>query len=154
MAEPGFNYRLSDIQCALGTSQLTRLDRLVATRLELAAHYCARLAGLAPAIVPVSVRPEADPAWHLFVVLIDFAAIGMTRGALMRELSAQGIGTQVHYNPVYAQPYYRERYGEMRLPGAEAYYERCLSLPLFPGMTMDDVDRVVSALRAIVEGKR
>ena len=79
-------------------------------------------------------------------VLIDFEAAGTTRAAVMAALKAKGIGTQVHYIPVHRQPYYRSRYGELELPGAEAWYARCLSLPLFPAMADADVDRVVEAL--------
>jgi dTDP-4-amino-4,6-dideoxygalactose transaminase len=84
------------------------------------------------------------------VALIDFEAAGTDRGTVMRELLARGIGTQVHYLPVHLQPYYRERYGRQHLPGAERYYARCLSLPLFPAMEDADVDRVVTALEQIV----
>jgi dTDP-4-amino-4,6-dideoxygalactose transaminase len=79
-------------------------------------------------------------------VLIDFESIGRTRADLMRTLAARGIGTQVHYIPVNRQPYYRHRYGEIVLPGAEAYYRRVLSLPFFVGMAESDVDRVVATL--------
>jgi dTDP-4-amino-4,6-dideoxygalactose transaminase len=81
-------------------------------------------------------------------VLIDFAGAGRTRAQVMTALRARGIGTQVHYIPVHLQPYYRRRYGALTLPGAESYYARCLSLPLFPGLADDDVDRVVDALAA------
>ena len=76
----------------------------------------------------------------------DFEAAGVSRAEVMRRLADEGVGTQVHYIPVHTQPYYRERYGSPRLPGAEAWYARCLSLPLFPGMADDDPDRVVAAL--------
>ena len=79
-------------------------------------------------------------------VLIDFDSLGMSRAQLMRLLQERGIGTQVHYFPVHLQPYYRRRYGELRLPGAEAYYRRVLSLPLFPGMRDTDPDLVVGEL--------
>jgi dTDP-4-amino-4,6-dideoxygalactose transaminase len=113
-------------------------------------QYRKGLSDLAPAVVPLRQVPICCPAWHLFVVLIDFDAVGISRGALMRMLKAKGIGSQVHYIPLYRQPYYRHRYGQIRLPGAEAYYSRCLSLPLFTDMTEQDVDRVVTALRGII----
>ena len=93
-------------------------------------------------------RSNRGHGWHLYVVLIDFAALDVTRAELMTTLRASGIGTQVHYIPVHRQPYYRERYGLLELPGADAYYERCLSLPFYPAMADDDVYRVVNALRA------
>ena len=146
MSDLGFNYRSPDINCALGLSQLAKLDRFVAARRALADRYDGVLAGLAPVVKPVSRMPGGDPAWHLYVVLIDFAAAGTDRAELMAKLRARGIGTQVHYIPVPWQPYYRERYGDIPLPGAAAYYRKCLSLPLYPGMTEADVDRVAGAL--------
>jgi len=146
MVELGLNYRLSDINCALGLSQLKKLDRFVETRRELAARYDARLAGLAPVLRRARQRPDTLPGWHLYTVLIEFEAAGITRGALMRDLESEGIRTQVHYIPVPRQPYYRHRYGDAALPGADAYYRRTLSLPLYVGLTADDVERVAGAL--------
>jgi UDP-4-amino-4,6-dideoxy-N-acetyl-beta-L-altrosamine transaminase len=146
----GLNYRLPDVLCALGLSQLAKLDRFAARRRALAARYRALLAPLAPLVRPAAVPPASDPALHLMVALIDFAAAGVTRAEAMRALAARGIGSQVHYAPVHRHPYYRERYGELDLPGAEAWYGRCLSLPLFPGMADEDPDRVVDALKAVL----
>lgn len=148
MAEIGYNYRLTDIGCALGLSQLKKLDRFVKRRAELAARYDRLLASLAPH-VKIPARPaQGITAWHLYAVQIDFAALKRRRGDVMRAMRAAGIGTQVHYIPVHRQPYYRKRYGDLPLPGADAYYARTLSLPLFPAMKDSDVDRVVGALKA------
>ena len=150
MPEIGFNYRLPDILCALGISQLAKLDAFAARRRALAARYEEALKPLAPRVVQAS-RPEwSDPVLHLMVALIDFEAAGRTRREVVEALRARGVGTQVHYIPVHTQPYYRERYGELELPGASAWYERCLSLPLYPGMADDDVDRVVAALADVL----
>ncbi len=146
MPEPGFNYRASDIQCALGESQLAKLDRFVAERRRIVDWYKAALAPLAPVVKPLPRVAWGDPSWHLCVVLIDFPAAGTTRGRVMRALAGKGVGSQVHYLPVHRQPYYRRLYGEIALPGADAYYERTLSLPLFVGLTRADVARVVAAL--------
>ena len=146
MHAPGLNYRASDIHCALGLSQLGKLERFVARQRALAAAYDARFASLAPLVRPLTRRSGCAPAWHLYVVLIDFAAAGTSRRRVMEALRADGIGSQVHYIPLHRQPYYRQRYGEQALPGALAYFERCLSLPLFPTMADGDVDRVVDAL--------
>ena len=147
MAEPGFNYRLPDILCALGLSQLAKLDRFAARRRALAAAYETALAPLAP-IVRLAARPAwSDPVLHLMCVLIDFEAAGRSRREVVDALKAGGVGSQVHYIPVHRQPYYRERYGELSLPGAEAWYARCLSLPLYPGMADSDVEKVASALK-------
>lgn len=147
MHEPGFNYRASDIQCALGLSQLRKLDRFVARRRALADRYDAALAPLAPLVRPPARVPGCRPAWHLYAARIDFAAAKRSRARVVHELRARGFGSQVHYLPVHLQPYYRRRYGTLELPGARHYYERCLSLPLFPAMGDEDVDRVVAALR-------
>jgi dTDP-4-amino-4,6-dideoxygalactose transaminase len=151
MTEPGWNYRLSDIHAALAGSQLARLDRLVAERGRIAARYESGLAAEGLPASPIGRVPGCAPAWHLFPVLIDFAALGLTRAGVMQALRAAGIGSQVHYIPVHRQPYYRARHPELDLPGADAYYRRTLSLPLFVGLSSGDVDRVVTALAAILQ---
>lgn len=145
-SELGFNYRATDISCALGLSQLAKLKRFVEHRAALRARYLERLKPLAPRVMPMPVRPHGKPAWHLMVALIDFAVIGQSRATLMGKLAARGIGSQVHYAPIPHHPYYRQRYGQIDVPGAERYYERCLSLPLYPSMNDADVDRVVEIL--------
>lgn len=149
MAEIGWNYRIPDILCALGISQLKKLPGFHARRRAIAARYDALLAPLAPILRPVS-PPDVVHGWHLYVVHIDFAAAGTTRAHLMKALREEGIGTQVHYIPLHWQPYYRQRYGRLTLDGAEAYYGRCLSVPCFPSMTEDDVERVALALKHAV----
>ena len=146
MPDVGFNYRASDIHCALGLSQLGKFDHFVAARRALAQRYDELLPALAPHVVPVPIRPGCDPCLHLYVVQIDFATLGHSRAQVMQALHARGIGTQVHYLPVHRQPYYRRRYGSLDLPNADAYYERALSLPLFPAMTLKDVAHVTSVL--------
>ena len=150
MHELGYNYRATDIQCALGLSQLAKLDGFVARRRQLVARYDAQLAPLAPTVRPLGRAAGCDPGWHLYVVRIDFDRLGMDRAAVMNWLRDRGIGSQVHYLPVHMQPYYRRRYGEQSLPGAESYYRQALSLPLFPAMTDADVDRVCDALAKLV----
>jgi dTDP-4-amino-4,6-dideoxygalactose transaminase len=149
MADIGWNFRSSDIHAALGLSQLKKLGGFVARRAELVARYDAAFKPLAPLVRPIA-RVGGEPGWHLYVVLIDFAAAGKSRAKVMRELLAAGIGTQVHYFPVHLQPYYQRLYGHQSLPGAEAYYARCLSLPLYPAMQDHDVDRVVESLGRIL----
>ena len=150
MADPGWNYRASDIHCALGLSQLAKVNRMVATRRRLVDAYDRALARLAPIVRPLGREEAQSPAWHLYIVLIDFAAAGTDRCAVMKRLRDLGVGTQVHYIPVACQPYYRDRYGEPEIPGAMSYYRRCLSLPLFVGMDESDVDRVVAALEQVL----
>lgn len=148
LREPGFNYRAPDILCALGLSQLKKLARFTARRRALVAAYRERLWRLSHVLTPVDDAEHGDPAWHLFVVRIDFEKAGLTRTDLMRRLAEAGIGSQVHYLPVHRQPYYEKRYPGTHLPGADAYYARCLSLPLFASMSEDDVERVCAALKA------
>jgi UDP-4-amino-4,6-dideoxy-N-acetyl-beta-L-altrosamine transaminase len=154
MAEPGFNYRLPDVLCALGLSQLAKLPRFAERRRALAALYEDALAPLAP-LVRIAARPAwSDPVLHLMSVLIDFDAAGVSRAEVIASLKARGVGSQVHYIPVHRQPYYAARYGLADLPGADAWYAQCLSLPLYPAMEDADVDRVAEALAAALGVKQ
>jgi UDP-4-amino-4,6-dideoxy-N-acetyl-beta-L-altrosamine transaminase len=150
MTSPGFNYRLTDVACALGLSQLEQLAGFVDSRAALVSYYRQALSSLGPHIQPLAAPSDNNSAWHLAVALIDFRALGTTRTKVMQALHESGVGSQVHYIPVHRQPYYRNRNGETALPGADAYYSRCLSLPLFPAMTGDDVDHVIQALTKAV----
>jgi UDP-4-amino-4,6-dideoxy-N-acetyl-beta-L-altrosamine transaminase len=150
MSEIGLNYRVSDINCALGLSQLKKLDHFVAERRRLARLYDDLLSPLAPTVESVTKTPFCDPAPHLYSVLINFDAIGFSRAEFMRQLHQNGIGTQVHYIPVHRQPYYRALAPDTRLPGADSYYAACLSLPLFPAMEDADVERVVTEFRKLI----
>ncbi len=150
MPQIGFNYRLPDVLCALGLSQLAKLPRLIESRRSLARRYEIALAPLAP-LVRIAARPAwSDPALHLMCVLIDFETAGQTRAEVVAALKARGVGSQVHYIPVHRQPYYAARYGALDLPGADAWYARCLSLPLYPTMADADVDRVAAALQEVL----
>ena len=150
--EISHNFRASDINCALGLSQLAKLEMFLTARRKLAQHYQTRLATLAPMVRYVPGAAGDRHGWHLCTVLVDFDALGMDRYTLMERLKMRGVGTQVHYIPVHTQPYYRQRYGELSLPGAMNYYRRTLSLPLYASMTEGDVDHVVEALTAIIAG--
>jgi UDP-4-amino-4,6-dideoxy-N-acetyl-beta-L-altrosamine transaminase len=150
LRELGFNYRATDIQCALGLSQLRKQVVFAKRRRDLHGRYCKTLVSLAPHVTAVPQVPHCRPVWHLMVVLIDFAALGTNRADVMRGLASRGIGSQVHYLPVHRQPYYCARYGSIHLPGADRYYDRCLSLPLHADMTVDDVDQVVAGLADVL----
>jgi perosamine synthetase len=147
----GFNYRLSDIGCALGLSQLPRLEGWVRRRNELAARYCELLADI-PEFVPLTLLPERTHAYHLFVVRCRANAQGWTRDRIFPAMRAEGIGVNVHYIPVHFHPFYRERFGTRRglCPQAEAAYEEIMTLPLFPTMADRDVDDVCRSLRKVV----
>ena len=139
----GFNYRLSDIGCALGLSQLPKLDGWVRRRNELAARYRALLSDL-PEFVPLTLLPERTHAYHLFVVRCRTGELGWTRDAVFAALRAEGIGVNVHYIPVHLHPFYREQFETRRgqCPNAEAAFEEVLTLPLFATMTDRDVEDV------------
>lgn len=153
MQELGYNYRLTDMQCALGLSQLGRLETALVRRREIVAAYNAAFAELDWLTVP-GLRHSADVAttsWHLYTVQIDFAALERTRAEVMAALRAEGVGSQVLYIPVHLQPWYRKTYGygPGKCPVAEAYYTRTLSLPLFPAMTDADVAQVIGSVQAL-----
>jgi dTDP-4-amino-4,6-dideoxygalactose transaminase len=154
MPEIGWNYRLSDIHAALALSQLDRLDHFVEERRDLARRYDDLIDGLGDEIQPIRRSRFSMPAWHLYSVLVDFDGAGIERAQVMNRLRAQGIGTQVHYIPVHRQPYYSGINRGLVLPGADGYYRRTLSLPLFVGMTPGDVKRIVGCLSEAVGGQR
>lgn len=146
MQELGFNYRISDINCALGASQLEKLDFFTQDRLKTVEYYDSELSGLKNIKIMKRLN-HSKTAWHLYVAFIDFDVIGKSRKEVVQELRDQGIGTQIHYMPLYQHPYYEKLYGKIALPGAEAYYKVCISLPLFVGLTEKDKHNVVSALK-------
>lgn len=146
----GFNYRMTDIQAALGSSQLRKLDGFIARRCEIIRRYREAFADLSWLALPVDAGDQRV-CYHLFVARFDFQALGRSRAEVMASLAAEGVGSQVHYIPVYRQPWYQARAGDQRsrFPAAEAYYDRSLSLPLYPAMTDEDVERVVTAVRSL-----
>jgi UDP-4-amino-4,6-dideoxy-N-acetyl-beta-L-altrosamine transaminase len=153
MQEMGWNYRASDIQAALGASQLKRLDQFIQHRRRLVDFYDQSFIGFTPELMPLGKLPNQLPAWHLYPVLIDFDGIGQSRAQVMDALRNKGIGTQVHYIPVHQQPFYTDKYGVEILPGADAYYDRVLSLPLHTMMQEEDAAFVVQTLRQIITQK-
>lgn len=151
MASLGWNYRLPDINAALGRSQLARMADFAAKRRDLTAAYREHLRPLAPLVRLPADPPGTDPCRHLLNVRIDFAVAERTRAEVMHALKARGIGTQVHYIPVHTQPYYVQRYRAQHLPGAEAHYAQTLSLPLFTLMQRGDVEQVCAVLGDVLE---
>ena len=152
MHDIGLNYRLTDVQCALGISQLKKFPSFVKKRRALVARYDANFRNDLSLISPIRKIENCNAAWHLYVVMIDFQTIGKSRSVVMGELRKKYIGSQVHYLPVHLQPFYQRQNSVSSLPGAEAYYERALSLPLHTNMTLSDVDYVAQTLIEICKG--
>jgi perosamine synthetase len=152
----GFNYRLTDIACALGLSQLEKLDANLARRRAITAQYAEAFRDFSAIVVP-AVREDVNPAWHLYPIRLNLGTLSAGRGEIFRALRAENIGVNVHYIPVHQHPYYRERSkSKESYPVAEDAYERLISLPMFHSMTVQDVEDVIHALRKVVthyEGK-
>lgn len=151
MVELGYNYRLTDLQCALGLSQLQKLPGWIARRQDIAQQYTSAFADL-PQVQPLATRPGVSHAYHLYVVQLDLAQLRVGRAQVFAALRAEGIGVNVHYLPVYLHPFYRRRFGTGPglCPRAEAAYERILSLPIFPAMSDADVEDVIEAVHKVI----
>ncbi|MFN6578715.1 MAG: UDP-4-amino-4,6-dideoxy-N-acetyl-beta-L-altrosamine transaminase [Aulosira sp. ZfuVER01] len=147
--ELGFNYRLTDIQAALGTSQMQRLDEFVERRWFLANRYNQLLQDL-PLILPWQ-HPDSESSWHLYVIRLKLDKINKTHRQVFEELSQEKIGVNLHYIPVHTQPYYQKlgfSWGDF--PQVEKYYQEAISLPLYYSLTQEDQDRVVTTLQRIL----
>lgn len=146
----GFNYRMTDMQAALGASQMNRLKEFVSRRHELAGRYDNALSCL-PVTIPYR-HPDAYSALHLYPILIKSKGKKYSRKVVFDYLRSKGIGVNVHYIPVHLHPYYRARgFALGDFPQAENYYSNAISLPLFPSMDLVEQDRVVEALRTVLE---
>lgn len=139
----GYNYRITDIQCALGVSQMKKLDAFLARRRELAERYDLAFAACADVITPYQ-APEAESGWHLYVIQLKNG----DRRKLFEGLRADGIGVNVHYIPVYRHPYYQAHgYRGVCCPNAEKIYDRMLSLPLYPGLSDEEQEYVIRKVK-------
>jgi len=144
MLDLGFNYRMTDIQAALGISQMSKLDSFIAKRQKLAAYYTEKLMAIKGVTAPHQLL-DTQSGWHLYSVQLDPAVLGKSRKQIFEELRSANIGVHVHYIPVYWHPYYQGLGYERGLcPKAEKWYDNALTLPLHPQMTEEDVDRVLS----------
>jgi len=152
---PGFKYNMTDLEAAIGLVQLKRLPEMHRRRKALVERYRTALASLEEIELPAS-RSEVDHAWHLFVVRIRLERLRISRDSIMLELREAGIGTSVHFIPLHEHSFYRDKlgYSPEQFPNAAAAAERVVSLPLFYGMKMADVDRVANALESIVRRYR
>lgn len=151
MVDLGYNYRITDFQCALGISQIAKLKERVVRRQQIARRYDQAFAAI-PEISPLAVRPDVSHAYHLYVVQLDLERLSMGRREIFKALRAEGIGVNVHYIPVHLHPFYRARFGTGPglCPNAEAAYERIISLPMFAGMSDADIETVIDAVTRVV----
>lgn len=147
----GFNYRLTDIACALGLSQLKKLEENLLRRQEIASRYATAFNDLAGITLP-TVRDNVKPGWHLYPIRLNPGKLTADRARVFRALRAENIGVNVHYIPVHFHPYYRDRFGHRagEFPIAEDAYERLISLPMFHAMRAEDVDDVIRAVRKVI----
>ncbi|WP_443693728.1 UDP-4-amino-4-deoxy-L-arabinose aminotransferase [Pseudomonas protegens] len=148
--EPGFKYNLADMNAAIALVQLQRLDEINAKREVLAKAYLQRLEGLPvqPLLLP---QYPQQHAWHLFILRIDAERCGLDREAFMKGLQEQNIGTGIHFIATHLHTYYRQRFPEVQLPHTEWNSARLCSIPLFPDMTLDDVERVTGAIANLLD---
>ena len=147
MKDLGYNFRITDIQCALGLSQLRKADLFIDVRRQIAARYWEGLSNFNTVQLPREPDHRMS-SYHLFTIKIDFKRIGKHRDEVMQDLSRAGIGTQVHYIPIPRHPYYqRLGFRKEDYPAAERFYQQCLSLPIYPGLKMHEVDRVIKVLK-------
>jgi len=147
----GFNYRLSDIACALGLQQLKKLESNLARRRQIASAYTEAFRTV-PAIQPPMVRDDVSSAWHLYPIQLELNKLSASREQVFQALRAENIGVNVHYIPVHLHPYYRDRFGYKggEYPVAEDAYQRLISLPMFHAMTDADVADVIAAVRKVI----
>lgn len=155
VVELGYNYRLTDFQCALARSQLRRLPKFVDRRREITDTYDQALGGI-DGVRSLAVRKEVDHAYHLYVVRLDLGRLKVGRGEVFRALRAEGIGVNVHYIPLNLFSHYQRKLGVEpgEFPVTEEAYEQILTLPVFPGMDDDDVEDVLTALRKVLAAYR
>jgi dTDP-4-amino-4,6-dideoxygalactose transaminase len=152
VVRPGFKYNMTDIEAAIGLRQLEKLDGFQARRRQIAARYTQAFTQVDEVEAP-SCRPEADHAWHLYVLRLHLDRIAISRAQFIDELSSRRIGTSVHFIPVHVHPYYRDKYGHRPddFPVTLEAYQRAVSLPIYPAMTDQDVDDVVEAVVDVVQ---
>ncbi|TKI71037.1 UDP-4-amino-4,6-dideoxy-N-acetyl-beta-L-altrosamine transaminase [Sulfurimonas crateris] len=150
MRELGYNYRITDIQCALGLSQLNRLESFIARRKEIAKTYDSAFKGT---IVQPLYTFDGNSSYHLYVVLVDFTKINVSKEELFIKLREKGIGIQLHYIPINKQPYYKNLgYGNEHTPVMDKYYEECFSLPMYPSLSDEEQDYVIKTLLEVLNG--
>ena len=150
MRELGFNYRITDMQCALGLSQLKKLDRFIERRIEIVKAYDNAFKG---SIVKPLYTYDGKSSYHLYVVQVDFSKLNITKEDLFNQLREKNIGIQLHYIPINKQPYYRSLgYGNEETPVMDTYYEECFSLPMFPKLSNEEQQYTIKSLFEVLNG--
>jgi len=152
MVDLGYNYRITDFQAALGISQIKKLPKWIARRKEIAQSYTIEFNNI-KSIDLLSVKPNANHAWHLFAVLLNLDELKTNRADIFLALRGKNIGVNVHYVPVHLHPYYKKNYGYKNgdFPNAENAYKRLVSLPMYPTMDDSDIQYVISALKSVIK---
>jgi len=152
MQELGYNYRLTDFQCALGISQLKKIDKFISRRREIVKKYNSEFKDIPEIKIPEINPADSNPVWHIYVIQLNLEKLKVGRREIFEALRAENIGVNVHYIPVHLQPYYQKRFG-YRLgdfPKAENYYSRSIILPVFPKMTEKDINDVIKAVNKVI----
>jgi UDP-4-amino-4,6-dideoxy-N-acetyl-beta-L-altrosamine transaminase len=151
MQELGYNYRLTDFQCALGLSQLKKIDRIIQRRREIVQKYDYELKDMPEIKIPENNPFDSNPAWHVYMIQLNLEKLKVSRREIFEALRAENIGVNVHYIPVHLQPYYQKRFGYHKgdFPKAENYYSRAITLPIFPKMTEKDINDVIKAVEKV-----
>lgn len=152
---PGYKYNMTDVQAALGIHQLAKQERFLEVRQRYADTYDAAFEDL-PEIVPPCVKEYVRHSWHLYVIRLELERLTIDRGQFIEALRKENIGTSVHFIPLHLHPYYKERYGFEKgdFPVAERIYEGIVTLPLYPKMSMEDVEDVITAVRKVIKENR
>lgn len=149
--EPGYNLRITDFQCALGISQLKKLDRFIQRRREIAAKYNEAFAEVKEVITPIEDK-NVKAAYHIYVIQLRPDLLRAGRREVFEALRAENIGVNVHYMPLHLHPFYQREFGYSKgdYPRAERYYERAITLPIFPRMSEEDVEDVITAVKKVI----
>lgn len=148
---PGYNFRLTDFQCALGLSQFKKLENFIRRRKEIVVRYNKAFKNIKEVIIPIE-RDYVKSAWHIYIIQLCLDKLKVSRREIFEALRKKGLGVQIHYIPLHLQPFYRKKFGYKKgdFSIAENYYQRALTLPLFPKMTNKDVENVIKTVKKII----
>jgi len=152
MQELGYNYRLTDFQCALGIAQLKKIDKNIQRRVEIAKRYNDEFKDLTEIIIPELNPLDSTSTWHIYMIQLNLEKLKVGRKEIFEALRAENIGVNVHYIPVHLQPYYQKTYNYHKgdFPKAENYYSRAITLPIFPKMSDKDIDDVIAVVKKVI----